>query len=419
MAKKSNVTHKRNIIVGQSGGPTSVINSSLAGVYKTARERGFDTVYGMLHGIQGFLDEKYIDLSTQIHTDMDIELLKRTPSAFLGSCRYKLPEIHEDPEIYERIFRILDKLEIEAFIYIGGNDSMDTIKKLSDYAIVKGHTQKFLGVPKTIDNDLALTDHTPGFGSAAKYIAASTKEVIRDALGLSYNKKNISILEVMGRNAGWLTGATALAKTEECEGPDLIYLPEITFDIDKFLKKVTSLSKQKDSIVIAVSEGIKLADGRYVCELSGGADYVDAFGHKQLQGTAAYLAGFLGAELGCKTRSIEFSTLQRSASHMASRVDIDEAFMVGGAAVKAADEGDTGKMVVIDRVSDDPYMSAAGIYDVHRIANNEKLVPRDWVNKEGDYITDEFINYIEPLIQGDYQPFMVNGLPQHLVLRTK
>lgn len=419
MAKKGNVTHKRNIIVGQSGGPTSVINSSLAGVYKTARERGFDTIYGMLHGIQGFLDEKYVDLSTQIHSDMDIELLKRTPSAFLGSCRYKLPEIHEDPEIYERIFRILDKLEIEAFIYIGGNDSMDTIKKLSDYAIVKGHTQKFLGVPKTIDNDLALTDHTPGFGSAAKYIAASTKEVIRDALGLSYNKKNISILEVMGRNAGWLTGATALAKTEECEGPDLIYLPEITFDIDKFLKKVTDLSKQKDSIVIAVSEGIKLADGRYVCELSGGADYVDAFGHRQLQGTAAYLAGFLGAELGCKTRSIEFSTLQRSASHMASRVDIDEAFMVGGAAVKAADEGDTGKMIVIDRVSDDPYMSAAGIYDVHRIANNEKLVPREWVNKEGDYITDEFINYIEPLIQGDYQPFMVNGLPQHLVLNKK
>lgn len=421
MAKKRGTikTKRRNIIVGQSGGPTSVINSSLAGVYKTAKERGFHTIYGMRYGIQGFLDEQYVDLSTQIHSDMDIELLKRTPSAFLGSCRYKLPEIHEDPEIYEKIFCILDKLEIEAFIYIGGNDSMDTIKKLSDYAIIKGHTQKFLGVPKTIDNDLALTDHTPGFGSAAKYIAASTKEIIRDALGLSYNKKNITILEIMGRNAGWLTGATALAKTEECEGPDLIYLPEVIFDIDHFLKKVGELLKKKNSVVIAVSEGIKLSDGRYVCELSGGADYVDAFGHKQLQGTAAYLASFLGAELNCKTRSIEFSTLQRSASHMASRVDIDEAFMVGGAAVKAADEGDTGKMVVIDRVADDPYMSAAGIYDVHRIANNEKLVPRDWVNKEGNYITDEFINYIEPLIQGDYQPFMVNGLPQHLVLNKK
>ena len=255
---------KRNIIVGQSGGPTSVINSSLAGVYKTAKERGFHKVYGMLHGIQGFLDEQYVDLSTQIHSDMDIELLKRTPSAFLGSCRFKLPDIHENPDIYDKIFNILDKLDIETFIYIGGNDSMDTIKKLSDYAILKGYTQKFLGVPKTIDNDLALTDHTPGFGSAAKYIAASTKEVIRDALGLTYQKTMITVIEVMGRNAGWLTGATALAKTEECDGPDLIYLPEIPFDIDKFLKKVQDLLKKKESIIISVSEVIKLSDGRYV-----------------------------------------------------------------------------------------------------------------------------------------------------------
>ena len=408
---------KRNIIVGQSGGPTSVINSSLAGVYKTAKERGFHKVYGMLHGIEGLLDEMYVDLSTQIHSDMDIELLKRTPSAFLGSCRYKLPDIHENPDIYEKLFAILDKLEIEVFIYIGGNDSMDTIKKLSDYAIVKGHSQKFLGVPKTIDNDLALTDHTPGFGSAAKYIATSTKEVIRDAMGLSYKRKTITIIECMGRNAGWLTGATALAKTEDCCGPDLIYLPEITFDIDKFLKKCKDLIVKKPSSVIAVSEGIKVPDGRYVCQLSGGSDYVDAFGHKQLAGTADYLAGFLAAELGCKTRSVELSTLQRSASHVASRVDINEAFMVGGAAVKAADEGDTGKMVVIDRVSDDPYMSAAGIYDVHKIANNEKVVPRNWVNKDGSYVTQEFVNDVEPLIQGDYQPFMVNGLPQHLVLK--
>ena len=381
---------KKNVIVGQSGGPTSVINSSLAGVYKNAIERGFDKVYGMLHGVQGLLDEQYVDMSTQIHSDLDIELLKRTPSAFLGSCRYKLPEIHENMEIYDRIFEILDKLEIDSFIYIGGNDSMDTIRKLSDYAIVKGHKQKFLGVPKTIDNDLALTDHTPGFGSAAKYIAASTKEVIRDALGLTYKKEMITVMEIMGRNAGWLTGAAALAKTEECEGPDLIYLPEIAFDVEDFLAKVKELLQKKSSIVIAVSEGIKLADGRYVCELSGGGDYVDAFGHKQLQGTAAYLAGFLGAEIGCKTRSVEFSTLQRSASHMASRVDIEEAFMVGGAAVKAADEGYNGNMVVIDRVSDDPYMASAGIYDVHRIANEEKLVPREWVNKEGNYVTKSF-----------------------------
>lgn len=245
---------KRNIIVGQSGGPTSVINSSLAGVYKNAVERGFDKVYGMLHGIQGLLDEQYIDLSTQIHSELDIELLKRTPSAFLGSCRYKLPEIHEDRSIYEKIFEILNKLEIYAFIYIGGNDSMDTIKKLSDYAIITGQTQKFLGVPKTIDNDLALTDHTPGFGSAAKYIAASTKEVIRDAEGLTYKKNMITIMEIMGRNAGWLTGATALSKSEDCEGPDLIYLPEVPFDIDRFLTKVKELLKKKSSAIYGSSE---------------------------------------------------------------------------------------------------------------------------------------------------------------------
>ena len=410
---------KGNVIVGQSGGPTAAINSSLAGVYRTAKDRGAGKVYGMLHGIQGLLQERYIDLSEYITNELDAELLKRTPAAFLGSCRYKLPEIHQDKEVYEKIFGILDKLNIEAFIYIGGNDSMDTIKKLSDYAILTGQPQKFLGVPKTIDNDLALTDHTPGFGSAAKYIGASTKEVIRDAQGLTYKKNMITIMEIMGRNAGWLTGATALAKAEDCDGPDLIYLPEVPFDIDRFLKKVKELLKKKSSIVIAVSEGIKLEDGRYVCELGSVGDYVDAFGHKQLQGTATYLANFLAAECGCKTRAVELSTLQRSASHMASRVDIDEAFMVGGAAVKAADEGDTGKMVVIDRISDDPYMSATGIYDVHRIANEEKLVPRSWMNKEANNVTKDFVDYIKPLIQGDYPPIMVNGMPRHLVLKTK
>ena len=312
---------KRNIIVGQSGGPTAVINSSLAGVYKNAIERGFDKVYGMLHGIQGLLDEQYIDLSTQIHSELDIELLKRTPSAFLGSCRYKLPEIHEDKAIYEKIFEILNKLDIYAFIYIGGNDSMDTIKELSDYAILTGQTQKFLGVPKTIDNDLALTDHTPGFGSAAKYIGASTKEVIRDALGLTYKKNMITIMEIMGRNAGWLTGATALAKSEDCDGPDLIYLPEVPFDVEKFLAKVKDLLNKKASIVIAVSEGIKLADGRYVCELGSVGDYVDAFGHKQLQGTATYLANFLAAECGCKTRAVELSTSEHL---LEATLDMDE-----------------------------------------------------------------------------------------------
>ena len=408
---------KRNVIVGQSGGPTAVINSSLAGVYKTAKDGGFDKVYGMLHGVQGLLDEQYIDLSKCIKNELDVELLKRTPSAFLGSCRFKMPEIHEGQEIYERVFEILNKLEIDSFIYIGGNDSMDTIKKLSDYAVLTGQSQKFIGVPKTIDNDLAVTDHTPGFGSAAKYIGTSVKEIIRDSLGLSYNKDNVTIIEIMGRNAGWLTGAAVLSQGEDCDGPDLIYLPEIDFDVTKFIEKIRQLLKKKHSVIVAVSEGIKLADGRYVCELSAGSDYTDAFGHKQLSGTSAYLANLVASETGCKARGIEFSTLQRSASHLASRVDIDEAFMVGGAAVKAADGGESGKMVILDRVSDDPYQCTTGMYDVHKIANDEKLVPRNWITKDGAYVTEQFIEYIRPLIQGDYQPIMVDGIPRHLVCK--
>ena len=408
---------RKNLIVGQSGGPTAVINSSLYGVVSEGRRHpdAIEHIYGMINGIEGFLKETILDFA-EVLPGEKLDGLKSTPGAYLGSCRYKLPESLEDP-VYPKLFKKFEEMNIGWFFYIGGNDSMDTVSKLSRYAEKIGSDIRVIGEPKTIDNDLVHTDHTPGFGSAAKYIGASTKEVIRDALGLTYKKEMITIIEVMGRNAGWLTGATALAKTEECEGPDLIYLPEAPFDIDAFLSKIKELLKEKKSIVVAVSEGIKLPDGRYVCELSGGGDYVDAFGHRQLTGTAAYLANFLGAEIGCKTRSVEFSTLQRSASHMASRVDINEAFMVGGAAVKAADEGDSGKMVVIDRVSDDPYMSAAGIYDVHKIANNEKTVPRSWMNETADYVTEEFINYIEPLIQGDYPPFMVNGLPQHLVLK--
>ena len=273
---------------------------------------------------------------------------------------------------------------------------MDTIKKLSDYAILTGQSQKFVGVPKTIDNDLALTDHTPGYGSAAKYIATSTKEVIRDGLGFSYKKQQVIIIEIMGRNAGWLTGAAALSRGEDCDGPDLIYLPERTFDIEKFTAKVRKLLTRKDVVVVAVSEGIRIQDGRYVSELGSASDYVDAFGHKQLTGTASYLANVIHRDIGCKTRAVEFSTLQRSAAHLASRVDVNEAFMVGGAAVKAADEGDSGKMVVIDRVSDDPYQCATGIYDVHKIANGEKMVPREWITKDGTYVTEEFIDYVRP-----------------------
>ena len=405
---------KGNVIVGQSGGPTAAINSSLAGVYRTAKDRGANKVYGMLHGIQGLMEEKYIDLSEHITNDLDAELLKRTPAAYLGSCRYKLPEIHENREVYEKIFEILDKLDIEAFIYIGGNDSMDTIKKLSDYAIVMGYPTRFIGCPKTIDNDLALTDHTPGYGSAAKYIGTSVKEIIRDSFCLEYSKGLVTIVEIMGRNAGWLTGAAALAKGEDCSGPDLIYLPELTFDLDNFMERIKDLLKKKTSVVVAVSEGIHLEDGSYVCELGANVDFVDAFGHKQLTGTAAYLAQYVANEIGCKTRAIELSTLQRSASHCASRVDILEASQVGGAAVKAADEGDNGKMVVLKRISDDPYQCSTEVKDVHKIANDEKLVPREWVNEDGTYVTDEFVAYVKPLIQGDVSPVMVDGIPRHL-----
>ena len=410
---------KGNVLVGQSGGPTAVINASLAGVFKTAKERGYSKVYGMRYGIQGFMDEQYVDLSEHIKNELDLELLKRTPSAFLGTCRYKLPEIHEDKAIYERIFELLDKLDIEVFIYIGGNDSMDTIRKLFDYSLLTGAKQKFVGCPKTIDNDLAITDHTPGFGSAAKYIATSTKEIICDAMGFSYKKKNVNIVEIMGRNAGWLTGAAGLCRGEDCEGPDLIYLPELPFSVENFVQEVRGLLEKKDVVVAVVSEGIKTEEGKYVCECASANTTTDAFGHIQMSGTASYLATVIKNELGCKTRAVELSTLQRAAAHMASRVDVDEAFNVGGATVKAADEGSSGVMVVIDRVSDDPYQSATGVYDVHRIANDEKMVPRKWINEAGNYVTEEFLDYVRPLIQGHYQPMMVEGLPRHLSIHMK
>ena len=410
---------RKNLIVGQSGGPTAVINSSLYGVVSEGMRHpeAIEHVYGMINGIEGFLNGTVLDFAEALPGEK-LDGLKVTPGAYLGSCRYKLPESLEDP-VYPRLFKKFEEMNIGWFFYIGGNDSMDTIKKLSDYAILTGKKQKFVGVPKTIDNDLALTDHTPGYGSAAKYIATSTKEVIRDGLGFSYKKKLVTIIEIMGRNAGWLTGASALSRGEDCDGPDLIYLPEIAFDIEKFKGRVRHLLEKKDVVVVAVSEGIRTADGRYVSELGTGVDYVDAFGHKQLTGTASYLANVINQEIGCKTRAVEFSTLQRSAAHLASRVDVNEAFMVGGAAVKAADEGDTGKMVVIDRVSDDPYQCATGIYDVHKIANGEKLVPREWITKDGTYVTEEFIDYVRPLIQGDSPSVMVDGIPRHLYMSAK
>ena len=405
---------RRNVIVGQSGGPTAAINASLAGVYRAAVDCGANKVYGMLRGIQGLLEEQYVDLSEHIRCQLDEELLKRTPASFLGSCRYKLPDFNKDHDVYDRIFAILDKLDVEAFIYIGGNDSMDTIQKLSDYAAVIGHSTRFIGCPKTIDNDLPLTDHTPGYGTAAKYIAATMKEILRDTICQAPAKGSVTVVEIMGRNAGWLTGAAALCRGEDCEGPDLIYLPESIFDIDNFKKRIEQLLTVKSTIVVAVSEGIRVADGRYVCELGSDIGYVDVFGHKMLTGTAAYLANYLTAQLGCKSRAIELNILQRASSHLASLTDIEEGFLAGSAAAKAALAGQTGQMVTFQRVCNDPYRCETALKDIHQIANGEQCVPANWIDQEKADVTSEFLAYAKPLIQGELQPIMVNGLPRHL-----
>ena len=383
-------------------------------MFKTAKDRGADKVYGMVHGIKGLLDRDIVDMSTQIKNDLDMDLLKRTPSSFLGSCRYKLPPVEGNESVYERIFATLKELDIFAFFYIGGNDSMDTIAKLSAYGAKICSPVRFMGCPKTIDNDLAITDHTPGYGSAAKYIAATTKEIIRD--GLVYDYPVVSVIEVMGRNAGWLTAAAALAKGEDCEGVDMIFLPERVFDVDKFLRKTGDMLRQNRSLVIAVSEGVKVADGRYVCELADHVDYVDAFGHKQLAGTARYLAGKVAEKYGVKTRAIELSSLQRCAAHITSRIDVTEAFNSAGAAVKAAFEGKTGMVACLKRVSEDPYMCITELAEVDKIANVEKKVPDNWIDEEGTGVMPELIHYIRPLIQSEITPLWVDGLPRHLRL---
>ncbi len=404
-----------NVIVGQSGGPSSVINSSLAGVYKTAHDAGL-TVYGMLNGIQGLLEERYVDMSTQVKTDLDLELLKRTPSAFLGSCRYKLPDEDKAPETFEKLFAILKKMDISYFFYNGGNDSMDTTKKLAAYGAKIGSDIRFVGVPKTIDNDLAVTDHTPGFGSAAKYIATSVRELIRD--GRVYDQKMVTIVEVMGRNAGWLTAASALAAGEGCDGPDLIFLPETVFDIDVFINGIKKVQESKKAVLVAVSEGCKTKDGKYIFEMTETSTSVDAFGHKQLGGTADVLARIIGDKIGCKTRKVELSALQRCAAHCASLTDVNEAFAVGAAAVNAALAGKTGCMITLDRVSTAPYHCVTDAFAVSEIANVEKTIPLEWIDLANNHVTQEFVDYALPLIQGEIQPIYVKGLPAHLVLNV-
>ncbi|MEG1011923.1 MAG: 6-phosphofructokinase [Ruthenibacterium sp.] len=405
----------KNVIVGQSGGPTAAINASLAGVFETARALGLGTVYGMRHGIEGLLKGQVIDLSAQLHDSMDVELLKRTPSSFLGSCRFKLPAPGTDDAVYTALFHKLEALEIGYFIYIGGNDSMDTIAKMSDWAAENGSDIKCIGVPKTIDNDLPVTDHTPGYGSAAKYIGTIMKEIVRDSL--VYDLKSVTIVEIMGRNAGWLTGAAALASEPDCEGVDMLCLPEVAFDLNAFAARIEELQAHKNNVVIAVSEGIKTADGTYVCELANGAVSSDVFGHKNLTGTAKYLAGEIGHRLACKTRAIELNTLQRCSAHIASRTDITEAYNVGGAAVTAASEGRSGEMVVLHRLSSSPYLCVTEFVDVHAVANQEKLVPRAWITQDSFGVTKDFLTYVYPLIQAELTPIYVNGLPEHLFIR--
>lgn len=405
----------KNAIVGQSGGPTAVINSSLVGVYQAAKSRGAQHVYGMRFGVKGLLEEQYIDLSQTLRDSLDIEILKRTPASYLGSCRYKLPSPEEDAALYERLFSILRKLDIGYFFYIGGNDSMDTIAKLSDYGAATGSDIRFMGVPKTIDNDLMNTDHTPGFGSAAKYIAATMKEILRDSL--VYDTRSVTIVEIMGRNAGWLTGAAALAKAEDCEGVDMVCLPETPFSVQRFLERLDRLQNWKKDIVIAVSEGLRVEDGTYVCELDGRESQTDAFGHHALTGAARYLAEIARKQLDCKTRAIEFSTLQRCGSHITSRVDITEAFQVGGAAAKAAFEGHTGEMVGLKRISNDPYQCTTELHDIHTVANQEKKVPVEWITRDGVGVTQDFLAYARPLIQAELTPIYVDGLPRHIYIR--
>ena len=407
----------KKLIVGQSGGPTSVINGSLAGIYYEAKKCGFDKVYGMLNGIEGLLEDRIVDLDKYFKNKDNLELLKRTPSSFLGSCRFKLGSIKDNEKNYKKIFEILEKHSIDSVIYIGGNDSMDTVASLYDYAVANNKQQNFIGVPKTIDNDLPITDHCPGFGSASKYIATTIREIIQDNNVYGDTKPTISVVEIMGRHAGWLTSAAALAKDDSCDGVDAIYLPEIPFDIDSFVKHTKELLKKKSCLTIAVSEGIKTKDDKFVCELVDENLLTDSFGHKELAGCAEALCKILKKELGVKTRAITFSTLQRAAAHLVSKNDLTEAFNCGRKGAKLAFKGDSGKMVIMKRVSNKPYKISYDVFDdIHKIANVEKKVPMEWIDTKNNYVKKELVEYLRPLIQGEVKQIYKDGLPQHINL---
>ena len=398
-------------IIGQSGGPTAVINASAQGVIQTALKTPCITqVLGAAHGIKGVLEDKLYDMAQEDPAELD--LMKYTPSSALGSCRYKLADPDVDDTDYQRILEIFKKYNVRYFFYNGGNDSMDTCNKISKYMQKVGYECRIMGVPKTIDNDLNGTDHCPGFASAAKYIATSCAEVWQDAH--VYDTGMVTIIEIMGRHAGWLAGSAALASLTGC-GPDLVYLPETDFDMDRFFSDVKAVYDKTGKCMVAVSEGIHYADGTFVSEAKTSA--TDGFGHAQLGGLASMLAETVKQKLGAKVRGIELSLLQRCGSHLASKTDVEEAYLAGQAAVEAAAEGFTDKMVAFQCTRDGSYACKTVLEPLNIVANFEKKVPRAWINEAGNGVTQEFIDYVLPLIQGETDAPKENALPRFARLK--
>ena len=399
----------KNMIVGQSGGPTAVINGSLYGVVSEGfkHPESIEHVYGMINGIEGFLSNQIMDMHPLLKNG-DLELIRTTPGSYLGSCRYKLPEDLNDP-VYPELFQKFEDYNIGYFFYIGGNDSMDTVSKLSRYAAKIQSPIRVIGVPKTIDNDLVETDHTPGFGSAAKFVATTVREIAIDA-SVYDNKNSVTIVEIMGRHAGWLTAASALARKFEGDNPVLIYLPEVAFNQEDFLEKVKKALETTPNLVVCVSEGINDGSGTFICEFASDVG-VDTFGHKMLTGSGKYLENLIKEKLGVKVRSVELNVSQRCSSSCLSKTDLDEADHSGAFAVNAALNGETGKMISFVRTNTSPYELSFSTADVNIICNQEKAVPLSWITKDGSDVTDEFIRYAAPLIQGSVDVPTENGLP--------
>ena len=400
---------KKNVIVGQSGGPTAVINGSLYGVVSESLKQSekVGTIYGMVNGIEGFLHDHFMDIGALDATN-ELELVRTTPGAYLGSCRYKLPEDLNDP-VYPELFKKFEEKNIGYFFYIGGNDSMDTVSKLSRYAAGAGSDIRFIGVPKTIDNDLVETDHTPGYGSAAKYVATVVREIATDATVYD-NKQSVTIVEIMGRHAGWLTAASILARKFEGDNPVLVYLPEVAFNRDAFIEKVKENLNTTPNLVVCISEGINDGNGTFICEYASDVG-VDNFGHKMLTGSGKYLENLVKEKIGVKVRSIELNVCQRCSCAHLSRVDLDEAVNAGIYAVQVAIAGETGKMITFIRNKSVPYELSYGTADVNIICNKEKPVPAEWIIGEGSDISDDFIDYARPLTQGYVELPTKNGIP--------